>query len=835
MPASTFKIVSASAALQNGYTAEPDLPVPARAAGRRPQVPQLRGRGARPGRPGQGARGLLRHDVVRQSPTAGGARTAASRPVAKPKDPIEKMAKAYGYGKRTGIDLPSESRGRVGGRAFKTALNEQLHDAWCKRAVTGYPEVAKTDPQRARLPQGARQGELRRRRQSTAPVTRSTSPSARATPSSRPLQVAQAYAALANGGTIYAAAGRQGHRRPATARSSSSIKPKVTGKLPVSQGQPRVPARRRSREVTSKPYGTGYNAVPRLPARQDPGRGQDRHRPGRDRRRPVDLVVRDLRAGQQAPKYAVVMMVSQGGTGAGHERPERPQDLRGDLRRQRQQRRPVASRCSSAERPRRSCRRSSRTARRSTRACRVADRRARRAPRRRRRAARPRPPRDVGDGSSTTAPRPIRRATSPVSSPSRCCSAGLLDRRARRRRRGPPDAVDGCGRHDAGLPSARPQSPAPAAARPCAAQLDWLCSRRRARALGARARCWCGRRPRASCSTYEHRPRGLPEEAPDQPRRSASRSRCWSRASTTGCCAPTPRSCTVRLDPRAASWCSRRWAPTINGAQAWIVLPGGLHDPAVGVREDRDHPRHGDAALGEARRRERAARHRRALRARCRRRCPSALIMLQPDLGTVMVIACAVFGIIAVSGAKARWLVGILAGGAIVAVRRRAGRDPQAVPGRPAHGVRRPGQRPARHRLQHPAGAHRDRVGRAVRHRAVPRPADPGPVRARTTRPTSSTPWRARSSASSARPASSCCSACCCGARCASRCAPRTCSAGSWPPASPCWIALPGVREHRHEPRDHAGDGRAPAVRLLRRHLACSRTGWPSACSSTST
>jgi rod shape determining protein RodA len=45
---------------------------------------------------------------------------------------------------------------------------------------------------------------------------------------------------------------------------------------------------------------------------------------------------------------------------------------------------------------------------------------------------------------------------------------------------------------------------------------------------------------------------------------------------------------------------------------------------------------------------------------------PMALVMLQPDLGTVMVTACAVFGIIAVAGAKTRWLFGILAGGALV-------------------------------------------------------------------------------------------------------------------------------------------------------------------------
>jgi rod shape determining protein RodA len=41
--------------------------------------------------------------------------------------------------------------------------------------------------------------------------------------------------------------------------------------------------------------------------------------------------------------------------------------------------------------------------------------------------------------------------------------------------------------------------------------------------------------------------------------------------------------------------------------------------------------------------------------------------MLQPDLGTVMVTAVAVFGIIAVSGAKTRWLIGIIAAVALVA------------------------------------------------------------------------------------------------------------------------------------------------------------------------
>jgi rod shape determining protein RodA len=105
---------------------------------------------------------------------------------------------------------------------------------------------------------------------------------------------------------------------------------------------------------------------------------------------------------------------------------------------------------------------------------------------------------------------------------------------------------------------------------------------------------------------------------------------------------------------------------TVNGAHAWIFLPGGFSiqpsefakiaiilGMAMILSEKRDaenEPRDIDVAfaLGVA-----------AL--------PIALILLQPDLGTVMVIATIVFGIIAVSGAKARWLIGILAGGVLVA------------------------------------------------------------------------------------------------------------------------------------------------------------------------
>jgi rod shape determining protein RodA len=47
---------------------------------------------------------------------------------------------------------------------------------------------------------------------------------------------------------------------------------------------------------------------------------------------------------------------------------------------------------------------------------------------------------------------------------------------------------------------------------------------------------------------------------------------------------------------------------------------------------------------------------------------PAALILLQPDLGTMLVLSATVFGVIAVSGAPRRWLAGLLVGAVIAAV-----------------------------------------------------------------------------------------------------------------------------------------------------------------------
>ena len=105
---------------------------------------------------------------------------------------------------------------------------------------------------------------------------------------------------------------------------------------------------------------------------------------------------------------------------------------------------------------------------------------------------------------------------------------------------------------------------------------------------------------------------------------------------------------------------------TINGSHSWIVLPAGFSiQPSelakvalvVGMsmllaekRDAEDEPRDVDVVLALAF----AA-------------VPLALVMLQPDLGTALVICALVLGLVAVSGAPIRWVVGLVVGAVLVA------------------------------------------------------------------------------------------------------------------------------------------------------------------------
>ena len=106
---------------------------------------------------------------------------------------------------------------------------------------------------------------------------------------------------------------------------------------------------------------------------------------------------------------------------------------------------------------------------------------------------------------------------------------------------------------------------------------------------------------------------------------------------------------------------------TINGAHSWIVLPAGFTiQPSefakvavvLGVamllserRDGEDEPRDVDV-----------------VQALAITAVPVGLIMLQPDLGTTIVIAFILLGVLAAAGVHAKWIIGLISVAAIGAV-----------------------------------------------------------------------------------------------------------------------------------------------------------------------
>jgi len=97
----------------------------------------------------------------------------------------------------------------------------------------------------------------------------------------------------------------------------------------------------------------------------------------------------------------------------------------------------------------------------------------------------------------------------------------------------------------------------------------------------------------------------------------------------------------------------------VNGARSWIQLPGGFQiQPAelakltiiVGMA----------LILAERDAGEKGPSDRQVLYSLIVAAVPIFLIVLQPDLGTVLIISAAVVSIIAISGARIRWVVGLL-------------------------------------------------------------------------------------------------------------------------------------------------------------------------------
>ena len=231
-----------------------------------------------------------------------------NNPIDNPKDPIETVSKKLGLGKQTGIDLPSESSGRIAGRQFKLDQYAKFKDLWCYRAESGYPEVAKTDAARAAyLKEIAKENCVdgdKFRGGDAANMAIGQGDTA-----VTPLQLAVAYATLANGGKVY---------QPQITKAILSPKGKLIKKFkPVINDRIKISKVVRNyitgglTDVVS--FGTGRYAFGGWPQDQIPVAGKTGT--GEMGSNKDDTGWFASFAPANKPKYAVVFVVSQGGLG----------------------------------------------------------------------------------------------------------------------------------------------------------------------------------------------------------------------------------------------------------------------------------------------------------------------------------------------------------------------------------------------------------------------------------------------------------------------------------------------------------------------------------------
>lgn len=224
-------------------------------------------------------------------------------------DPVAETAKLFGLGSATGIDLPGEAVGRVSSRAFKVSNWEAMKHVWCANASAGYPETRKTDPKLADYytaldKENCTDGDQWRAGDALNAVI------GQGDTVVTPLQLAMVYAAVANGGKLY---------QPQVAKAIVSASGDVIKQFqPVIKSQVTVPKatmtflRNTLPGVTTEGSAeTPFAGFPldQIPVASKTGSAQVT---GSD----VSTSWFASYAPADNPRYAVVVMVTEGGTGS---------------------------------------------------------------------------------------------------------------------------------------------------------------------------------------------------------------------------------------------------------------------------------------------------------------------------------------------------------------------------------------------------------------------------------------------------------------------------------------------------------------------------------------
>jgi penicillin-binding protein 2 len=246
-------------------------------------------------------------------------------PYPESKEYFARMAEAMGFGKPTGIDLPGETAGTVVDRAEARAIWEELKESYCRRAQQGYPEehdAAKAERFRRYAAEACIDGYLYN---GGAAVQFSIGQGQYLSVS--PLQLATAYAAIANGGTLYAPRLAKAVISP-DGELAKNIDPVVTGKLPV-RPETLDYIRKALTGVTTEGGGTATGVFADWPSTTIPIAGKTGTAEVEGKK---DTSWFASFAPANDPQFAVVVTIPESGTGAEFAAPAVEEDLSGDLR-----------------------------------------------------------------------------------------------------------------------------------------------------------------------------------------------------------------------------------------------------------------------------------------------------------------------------------------------------------------------------------------------------------------------------------------------------------------------------------------------------------------------
>ena len=233
-------------------------------------------------------------------------RDGGLKPKSNPNDYFFKAAKGFQVGVKTGIDLPSESSGRLADREWRKSWYEQNKDFYCN-----YKDRASKSQQTAFLVQLAYENCLDGDKIRAGDAVNFSIGQGDTVIS--PLKLAQMYAAIANGGTIL---------KPTIAKAIvktdgtviKQFKPEKLGVIPADKATINF-LQRSLREVVVSGTGAGaFNSFP-VPISGKTGTAQvfGRNPNGSAK---ADTSWFASYGPTNKPRFVVVMMVSQGGFGA---------------------------------------------------------------------------------------------------------------------------------------------------------------------------------------------------------------------------------------------------------------------------------------------------------------------------------------------------------------------------------------------------------------------------------------------------------------------------------------------------------------------------------------